>query len=558
MKTLNPNRNDLKKIAATRVPELLYQTEYSFVGLIDLNHHTISRCRLDAKSGEDFLTSTDSYERICELMKRLHISPSDYDYFDSHNPLTKVKHALDTHGNYSYTLHHVKNNKEQIVRYNFVYFDKEQQLVLSTIQDISYLAYQDFLTGDLNRIGFYHVVSNIIKNDPHNDKFSLLFIDFKEFKALNEILGFEGGDAFLHHFHNELRNCFLNPIAAARLTSDHFVCLIERKYLDYEQLTKFLKQSFTYHDKNILVFAKCGIYHIHDRHVSVNGMCDRAHLACRHIENEYLQPYAIYDLKMKEIYMAQSQIRRNIGQALENNELQVYYQPIFSAATDKIVGAEALIRWIHPEKGMISPDVFIPTLEKNGHISVLDKFVSDMISLFLHRRHDTGKKVVPISMNISRMDFYDPDMLSALVDEFSNDEFLCSHKMLELTESAYISINNLDLHPLRKIQNRNVRILLDDFGSGFSSFSTITDYDFNILKLDMEFVRSIGKNPKIEAVLHTIISMAHELGIKVIAEGAETDEQVNFLKSVNCDFIQGYYYSKPVPQDVFEKMLDEL
>ena len=207
---------------------------------------------------------------------------------------------------------------------------------------------------------------------------------------------------------------------------------------------------------------------------------------------------------------------------------------------------------------MISPDVFIPTLEKNGHISVLDKFVSDMISLFLHRRHDAGKKVVPISMNISRMDFYDPDMLSALVDEFSNDEFLCSHKMLELTESAYISINNLDLHPLRKIQNQNVRILLDDFGSGFSSFSTITDYDFNILKLDMEFVRSIGKNPKIEAVLHTIISMAHELGIKVIAEGAETDEQVNFLKSVNCDFIQGYYYSKPVPQDVFETMLDEL
>ena len=558
MKTLNPNWNDLKKIAATRVPELLYQTEYSFVGLIDLNHHTISRCRLDAKSGEDFLTSTDSYERICELMKRLHISPADYDYFDSHNPLTKVKHALDTHGNYSYTLHHVKNDKEQIVRYNFVYFDKEQQLVLSTIQDISYLAYQDFLTGDLNRIGFYHIVSNIIKNDPHSDKFSLLFIDFKEFKALNEILGFEGGDAFLHHFHNELRNSFLNPIAAARLTSDHFVCLIERKYLDYEQLTKLLKQSFTYHDKTILIFAKCGIYHIHDQHVSVNGMCDRANLACQHIENEYLQPYAIYDLKMKEIYMAQSQIRHNIGQALENNELQVYYQPIFSAATDKIVGAEALIRWIHPEKGMISPDVFIPTLEKNGHISVLDKFVSDIISLFLHRRHDAGKKVVPISMNISRMDFYDPDMLNALVDEFSNDEFLCSHKMLELTESAYISINNLDLHPLRKIQNQNVRILLDDFGSGFSSFSTITDYDFNILKLDMEFIRSIGKNPKIESVLRTIISMAHELGIKVIAEGAETNEQVNLLKSVNCDFIQGYYYSKPVPQDVFENMLDEL
>lgn len=550
--------DELTTIAATRVPELLYQTEYLFVALIDLAHHTITRCRLDAKDGADFLYSTDSYERVCELMKRTHISETDYDYFDSHNSLARVKHALDTHGSYSYTLHHDKDGEEQIARYSYLYFDKERQIVLSMIQDVSYLAYQDFLTGDLNRKGFQQIVSNIIKTDPREDCFSLLFIDFKEFKALNEILGFEGGDAFLHYFHTELRTCFLNPLAVARLTSDHFVCLVERKYLDLEKLPGLLRQSFTYHDKHINISAKCGIYHIWDRDVSVNGMCDRAHIACQHVENEYLQPYKIYNLKMKDLYIAQSQIRQNIGQALDNKELQVYFQPIYDAATDKIISAEALVRWIHPEKGVISPGVFIPTLEENGHISLLDKFVSDMVSVFLRKRRDEGKKLVPISMNLSRMDFYDSEMLNSLVQEFSEDEFLCSHKMLELTESAYISITNLNLVPLKKIQDQNVRILLDDFGSGFSSFSTIINYDFNILKLDMEFVRSIGQNPKMESIIRSIIAMAHEMGIKVIAEGAEAEYQVAFLKSVSCDFIQGYYYSKPVPQAVFEEMLDAM
>lgn len=558
MKSTSPTWSELAEIASRRVPEILYQAEYLFVALIDLKHRTITRCRLDAIDKADFLYSTDSYERVCELMKQVHVSEKDYEYFDSHNSLTRVKHALDAHGSYSYTLHHIDHDGEKITRYFYVYFNKEQQIVLSTIQDVSYLAYQDFLTGDLNRNGFQYIVSNIIKNDPREDCFSLLFIDFKEFKALNEILGFEGGDAFLHYFHNTLRTCFLNPLAVARLTSDHFVCLVERKYLDYDKLPQLLKQSFTYHEKNIHISAKCGIYHIRDREVSVNGMCDRAHIACQHVENEYLQPYKIYNLKMKDFYIAQSQIRQNIGQALENNELQVYFQPIYDAATDKIISAEALVRWIHPEKGMISPGVFIPTLEENGHISLLDKFVSDMVSVFLRKRRDENKKLVPISMNLSRMDFYDSEMLNSLVQEFSEDEFLCSHKMLELTESAYISITNLNLVPLKKIQDQNVRILLDDFGSGFSSFSTIVNYDFNILKLDMEFIRSIGKNPKMESIIRSIISMSHEMGIKVIAEGAETEEQVTFLKSVSCDFIQGYYYSKPVPEAEFEALLDAM
>lgn len=552
------NWDDLSEIAARRVPELLYQTEYLFVGLIDLNSLTMARCRLDAEDDTNFFESINSYEEVCEIMKCRYIAEADHDYFDSHNSLARIKRALDNHGAYSYTLHHISDGEEQIFRYSYLYFDKEQQIVLTMIQDVSYLAYQDFLTGDLNRKGFHNIVSNIIKNDPRTDCFSLLFIDFKEFKAVNEILGFEGGNAFLRHFYTELRSCFLKPLAVSRLTSDHFVCLVERKYLDYGKLSQLLKQTFTYQDKQLHVSAKCGIYHIWNRDVSINGMCDRAHIACQHVENEYLQPYMIYNLKMKDLYIAQSQIRQNIGQALVNKELQVYYQPIYDANTDKIISAEALIRWIHPEKGMISPGVFIPTLEQNGHISLLDKFVSDMVTAFLRKRHEAGKKLVPISMNLSRMDFYDSELLDSLVNEFSEDKFLCSNKMLEITESAYISISNLNLIPLKKIQDHNVRILLDDFGSGFSSFSTILNYDFNILKLDLEFVRSIGKNPKMESVIRSIVSMAHEMNIKVIAEGAETKEQVHFLKSTGCDFIQGYYYSKPVPQTEFEAILDAM
>lgn len=228
---------------------------------------------------------------------------------------------------------------------------------------------------------------------------------------------------------------------------------------------------------------------------------------------------------------------------------------MFDAYTGELASAEALIRWNYPQHGLLSPGIFIPVLEESGHISQVDHFVLDEVRRFYEKRRNEGKHIVPISINLSWMDFYDSDMMGTIFESLQHDRYGIQARF-EVTETSCAAMYVHEVNVIAALQEAGAMVLLDDFGSGYSSFSTFSNYNFDIIKLDMGFVQKIGTDDKIKSIIHSIIDMSHHMNAKVIAEGVETHEQLDFLSRHGCDYIQGFYFSKPVPQKEFEAMLE--
>ena len=224
--------------------------------------------------------------------------------------------------------------------------------------------------------------------------------------------------------------------------------------------------------------------------------------------------------------------------------------------TGKIASAESLIRWFHPKKGFISPGVFIPALEESGHISELDLYVLDSVNEFQKKRYQSDKITVPVSTNLSWMDFYDETIMNWLEKKCADTSMPSGLCRMEITETSYAAIEADRNATLEALREAGILLLLDDFGSGYSSFGMLQNYNFDIMKIDMSFVRQIETNTKTRSIIRFIIEMAHTMEIKIIAEGAETKEQVEFLRDNGCDYIQGYYFYKPMPEEEFVKLLD--
>ena len=328
--------------------------------------------------------------------------------------------------------------------------------------------------------------------------------------------------------------------------------------INYEHLKQFLHQTLVFDQRSLDVYGVCGIYMIpaEERLDSVSNMCDRARMAKDYIEDEYVKPYAIFDQKMGSSYMERNDALRDISNALEKHEFQVYYQPVYDAFSGEIASAEALVRWKKADGEMVSPGIFVPALEDSGRISQMDLFVERSVLSFMEERYKKGQFIVPVSMNMSQMDFFDKDMMASVLLDVSNTDLPMDYTRFEVTETAYSIVASNNRNVLLDMKRIGVKFYLDDFGSGYSSFSTIRDYDFDVVKLDMGFVQKIGTTTKANAVIQAIIDMAHAIGSKVVAEGAETREQVDALREMGCDYIQGFYFSKPLPQEEFEALLN--
>ena len=542
------------------VPQKIYQKDYENIIIIDAKRENMIKTDVLSSVISDCLKKEEAYEGCRSYSSHRAVVESERERFKKCVELSTIKEGLREDKQYSFTIHETdKTGEVRLKRYSYIYIDERVDVIVGTREDITEFSEKDVLTGGYNRWGFIRTTERLLNEVPDRTKYAVLFFNVKNFKAVNELFGVESVDVVLQNIFRTLTHSKLSPVITARVESDHFVCLIEKKNLDFEELTSVCDNKFVKDGKRMNLIIRCGIFYVEEKPMKILGMIDRAKLAKRYITDEYVQPYMVYDHSMQVAYVDKAKLAGELQEGIAKEQFKVYYQPVIDTKTGKIASAEALIRWIHPDKGFISPALFIPALEENGHISELDFYVLKKVWQFISDRCENNKFVVPISVNLSWMDFYDEIMMEKILKEIDRFRENGREHMarFEITETSYAAIKENRSGILESLRIKNAKILLDDFGSGFSSFGMLQDYDFDILKIDMSFIRKIGENPKTKSIVHSIIGMAHEIGIKTVAEGVETEEQVSFLRQSGCDYIQGYYYSKPLPEEEFVEFLEK-
>lgn len=542
------------------VPQKIYQKDYENIIIIDAKREKMIKTDVLSSVISDYLKKEEAYEGYRSYSSHRAVVESERERFKKCVELSTIKEGLRKDKQYFFTIHETdKTGEVRLKRYSYIYIDERVDIIVGAREDITEFSEKDVLTGGYNRRGFIRITERLLNEVPDRTKYAVLFFNVKNFKAVNELFGVESGDVVLQNIFRTLTHSKLSPVITARVESDHFVCLVENKNLDFEELTSVCDNKFVKDGKCMNLIIRCGIFYVEEKPMKISGMIDRAKLAKRYITDEYVQPYMVYDHSMQVAYIDKAKLAGELQEGIAKEQFKVYYQPVIDTKTGKIASAEALIRWIHPDKGFISSALFIPTLEENGHISELDFYVLKKVWQFINDRCENNKFVVPISVNLSWMDFYDEIMMEKILKEMDRFRENGREHMarFEITETSYAAIRENRSGILESLRIKNAKILLDDFGSGFSSFGMLQDYDFDILKIDMSFIRKIGENPKTKSIVHSIIGMAHEIGIKTVAEGVETEEQVSFLRQSGCDYIQGYYYSKPLPEEEFVEFLEK-
>lgn len=540
-----------------KIPHLLYKKNFNQIAVIDIERKGLGIDTPENFDMSKYLEQELAYDDYVAEITENSIPPEEQMTFLQCTQLETIKKELDRKGKYSFTIHQFNaNGEKRLKNYNYLYLTKSFGVAVATVEDVTEISDQDILTGGYNRQGFIRQVEKILRNSEDRTEYAVMFFNIKNFKAVNELLGTEFGDLALRNFYRDLNRSVLQPLITARVEADHFTCLVKRENLNYEKLTEMCQRKLIKGGKSLHLYARCGIFLIDDENIPVNGMIDRAKLAKKYIEDEYVQAYKVYDSSMHSAYIDKAELSSELEEGIAQGQFRVYFQPVVDARTGEITAAEALIRWIHPEKGFISPAVFIPALEESGHISELDFYVLKAVNEFQKKRYEAGKPVVPVSVNLSWMDFYDENIMDWLKEKCKDTSMPTRLCRLEVTETSYAAIEQNRNATLDSLREAGIQILLDDFGSGYSSFGMIQNYNFDIMKIDMSFVRQIENNAKTRSIIRFMIDMAHEMGIRLVAEGAETPAQVKFLQENKCDAIQGYYFYKPMPEEDFVKALE--
>lgn len=423
-------------------------------------------------------------------------------------------------------------------------------------EKLIYLLGHDTLTGIYNREFFLKKVEIKLLNAT-KDNYYLVLFDIAHFKVINDLFGRNIGDLILQRFAELLNEIYQEDALFGRLEADHFGLCIKISDFHVEDVINYLEKELNEIISNYEITIHVGIYIIHDTTVSVELMCDRARLALTHVKDNYLKKYAIYGDELRRALLREQQIVSEMNTALEEGQFQFYLQPVFSIASSSPICAEALVRWMHPIEKMIPPDKFIPIFEKNGFITKLDYYIWESVCQFLHNRIKMGKEVIPISVNISRINLYNPNFFNIICDLVKKYEMDPKYLRLEITESAYMDNAKQLSELVQKLREKGFLVLMDDFGSGYSSLNMLMDIPVDILKLDMRFMGSVGNSGRAANLLTSVVRMAKWLDIDVLAEGVETKAQLDFLRGIACDKIQGYYYSRPLPIEEFDKLMEE-
>lgn len=536
---------------------MLYQSNFQRIGVIDLRNGFIALPKDESKKDFQFTYREESYEEARQKTCMENVAPTDREEYLERTSLENLRKKLSEDDCYGFLTYYEEDGEERIKSYQFHYLSEELELVIVTIEDVTALSEKDVLTGGVNQHGFIKKVENLLQKQGLEKTYAILCMDIKNFKAINELFGILEGNELLKKLYRNLEKSFLEPVITARGEADQYLCLVEWDKLDYDELTTWCEKDYFIKGRPFRVSKRCGIYRIQDRTMEVRCMCDRARLAMAIAKSEHsTKPYVVFDDTMSEEYIDRSEILGQFDRSLKNEEFCVYMQPVVDPVTGQISSAEALVRWNCAEKGIVSPQHFIPVLEESGDISQLDLYVARKVEKFQNEREQQGLPVVPISVNLSWMDFYDDELLGWLRSYVESRKDKGHTMRFEVTETSYAAVADNRSLLFDRIREHGAEFLLDDFGSGYSSFSTLQNYDFDILKIDMGFVRRIEECDKTKSIIDSIIKMAHQMDARAVAEGAETQEQVEFLREQGCDYIQGYYFYKPMTMESFAEVLD--
>ncbi|MEG0797872.1 MAG: EAL domain-containing protein [Acidaminococcaceae bacterium] len=426
---------------------------------------------------------------------------------------------------------------------------------LSALKELKYLAEYDALTGIYNKNKFFAVTREMLDANP-GQQFAFLRFDVDRFQLINSFFGAAEGDKLLIYIAEQMavdaEKCV--PATYGRIESDIVGLCVPYQQKELEAMVKQSKQTLALYNPDYDIVPSVGIYVIDEPTIAVEEMYNRATLAAKSCKGNYVDFYAYYNESMSKSLALEQEITNDMNFALANGQFQIYLQPKYNIQTNLPCGAEALVRWLHPQKGLRMPNEFIPVFERNGFITKLDYYVWEQACQCLHGWLAQGIVPEPLSVNVSRVNIYNPNLVENLLELLERYELEPALLNLELTESAYTDNPVTMKKVMAQLQSHGFTIMMDDFGSGYSSLAILKDIMIDILKIDMRFLSATEIPGRGENIVASVIRMAKWLNIPVIAEGAETARQVEFLRSVGCDYVQGYYFARPMPVLEYEQL----
>ena len=472
--------------------------------------------------------------------------------------LTGMVSFQDPAGSYRCSIDEAKVLKE-LTRTVFSYLIKLREAEKSR-DNANYAASYDVLTGLMNFGCFKTHVVKYMENVFENDKFVFLMADFANFSYVNSRYGYNEGNELLKSFASALSYFSDKVRYVCRVEADRFCVLAEYSDTIIDDFEKFTRR---FSSNELLVGGNTSFGIMSSAYVpdmtagfSFDESFDNANLALKFSKSHSIAICSVYKAEMREELNRTIEIAGDAMRALKNSEFKVFFQPKVSVSQNRIVGAEALVRWIKPNGMVVTPDSFVPFLEKNGYIVKIDFFVYEEVCKYLRRRIDNGLEVVPISVNVSRIHMLKNDFIPHLVEVIHRYRIDPKLIELELTESVFIANEDDAIRTLGLLRERGFKVSIDDFGSGYSSLSLLKRMPVDVLKIDKSFFSGEHIQGKESILLSGVIDMADKMDIDIICEGIETEEQVDFLKHSKCDTAQGFFYAKPVPIADFEDLLE--
>ena len=417
-------------------------------------------------------------------------------------------------------------------------------------------AEKDELTELFTREFFHEYVRQTDSYDGDSEEDAIV-LNIEHFHMVNEMFGRDMGDEILRKIADTLGQIFGDGrFIGCRPDADYFYLYVDHRD-SYDGVFTELSEELAKYSHMPKIRIRAGVYQNVDKHIPVDERFDHAKLACDRIRGDYTKQVNYYSKELNDADLFHERLINDIDDAIANNDLVVFYQPKYGIQQEPPVlrSAEALIRWKHPELGMISPGEFIPLFESNGLIQKLDHYVWRQAAAQIRKWKDEYGVTVPVSVNVSRVDIYDPELENGLLEILKENGIVPSELMLEITESAYADDAKGLTDVVDKLRSSGFKIEMDDFGTGYSSLNMITTIPIDVLKIDMSFIRNMNKDEKSRKLVELVMEIADFLKVPAVAEGVEDDSQLEALKGMGCQLVQGYYFSKPVPPEEFVRFL---